>query len=269
MPRLEAGVHQPPPDCRKLLHPGAEKVDALPAGDLRVEAEVPGDLAEHDELLRGDLAAGDARHDRVGAVALDVGQEVIVGVLQCRLLTVEDVPVLQAGQDRGDCRLADVAAPAAAVPGISSVNVLIPLAATIPNSSARVWLKCSHSAVLTATPLSASSVFSSGTQEPQPVPALVAALMPATSVSPWPVIAVQIASLVTAWQEQTWASPGRARSLPRCPPRAPPPAGAIIVTGSPGSGRPTSGRSAAYLDASPTSTPPSSVFASSETTSLA
>ena len=63
---------------------GAEQVDALAAGDLRVEVEVPGDLADDDELLRGDLAAGDAGDDRVGAVPLEVGEEVVVGVLERR-----------------------------------------------------------------------------------------------------------------------------------------------------------------------------------------
>ncbi len=68
----------------QLLDPGAEHVDPLPAGDLGVEPEVAGHLADHDQPLRGDLAAGDARHHRVGAVALQVGQEVVVGVLQRR-----------------------------------------------------------------------------------------------------------------------------------------------------------------------------------------
>ena len=61
---FEARVDQAPPDLRQLLHPRAEQVDALPAGDFRVEPEVAGDLADDDELLRGDLAAGDARHHR-------------------------------------------------------------------------------------------------------------------------------------------------------------------------------------------------------------
>src|SRR5260370_15986521 len=152
---------------------------------------------------------------------------------------------------------------------ISSVNVLIPLVATSSNSSARVWLKCSHSALLTATPLSASSVVSTGTQEPQPVPALVAALRAGTSASRWPVIAAQMVSLVTAWQEQTCASPGSAlMTAPRAPAAPPLPADVIIDTGSPGSGRPTRGRSMVYFDASPTSTPPRGLFASSEMTSL-
>ena len=49
---LEAGVDQPPPDRGQLLHPRAEQVDPLAAGDLGVEVEVPGHLADHDQLVR-------------------------------------------------------------------------------------------------------------------------------------------------------------------------------------------------------------------------
>ena len=117
MPGLEAGVDQPAPDRRQLLDPRPEQVDPLPAGDFGVEPEVPGHLADDDQLVRRDLPARDPRHDRVRAVALHVGQEVVVGVLQRRLFAVEDVSGTQRGEDRGDDRLADVAAPAPAVPG--------------------------------------------------------------------------------------------------------------------------------------------------------
>ena len=50
VPGLEAGVDQPPPDLRQLLDPRAEQVDALAAGDLGVQAEVAGNLADHDQL---------------------------------------------------------------------------------------------------------------------------------------------------------------------------------------------------------------------------
>ena len=131
------------------------------------------------------------------------------------------------------------------------------------NSSVRVCAKCSHSALLICTPLSASNVFSSGTHEPHPVPAFVHAFTPATSVSPSALIESQIAPLLTAWQEQTCAESGNA------PDAAPSPSGEISVSGSPAISVPTSGRSSANLDASPTRMPPSSVLASSETTSLA
>ena len=52
VPGLEPGVDQPLPDRRQLLEAGAEQVDPLAAGDLRVEPEVRGDLADVDQPLR-------------------------------------------------------------------------------------------------------------------------------------------------------------------------------------------------------------------------
>src|SRR5690606_15463450 len=54
---------------------------------------------------------------RVGAVALQVGEEVVVGVLQGGLFAGEDVAVAQRGEDGGDGGFAHVAAAAGAVPG--------------------------------------------------------------------------------------------------------------------------------------------------------
>ena len=73
------------------------------------------DLAEDDQLFRRDLAARHARHDRIGAVLLQVGEEMIVGVLQRRVPRIEDHLVPARGEDRGDRRLADVAAAAFAM----------------------------------------------------------------------------------------------------------------------------------------------------------
>ena len=44
---LEPGVDEPLPDVGQLVEPRAEQVDALAAGDLRVEAEVGRDLRDH------------------------------------------------------------------------------------------------------------------------------------------------------------------------------------------------------------------------------
>ncbi len=121
---FEAGVDQLLPDVGQVLHLGAEQIDPLAAGDLRVQAVLLGDLAQHDQLLGRDLAAGDARHDGIQPAALHVGQEAIVGVLQRLMLRIEHVLVPQARQDRGDRRLADLAASAAAVAvAITSSNV--------------------------------------------------------------------------------------------------------------------------------------------------
>ena len=59
---------------------------------------------------------------RVGAVPLEVGQEVIVGVLQRRLLALQDVPTPEARENAGDHRLADVAAAAETVLGDKSAE---------------------------------------------------------------------------------------------------------------------------------------------------
>ena len=258
--RLEAGVDQPAPDVGQLLDPRAEQVDPLPAGDLRVETEVAGHLADHDQLVRGDLAAGYPRHHRVGAVALDVGQEVVVGVLQRGLLAVEDVPVAERGQDRGHHGLADVAAASGAVSGDQGRERADPRTRIRSNSSCREYAKCSQSAVDCATPASASSDLSSGTQEPQVVPARVHALTAGTSCAPVADRRPAPASLVTRCsctpaRRRAAPRPGRRRtgSRPACraPARRPRPA------------------ADAYADASPTRMPPSSVRASSVSASLA
>src|SRR5882672_2135044 len=107
--RLEPGVDELSPDERQLLDARAEEVDALRAGDLRVQAELLRHLPEDDELLGRDLASRNARHDRVGAVLLQVGEEVVVRVLQRRVLGLEDHLVPARGEDRRHRRLADVA----------------------------------------------------------------------------------------------------------------------------------------------------------------
>src|SRR5439155_25946404 len=83
-----------------LVQSSAEQVDALATGDLGVEAELLGDVADGDELVGRDLPTGHAGNHRVGAVALQVGQEVVVGVLEGGLLPGQDVAVAQRGQHR-------------------------------------------------------------------------------------------------------------------------------------------------------------------------
>src|SRR3546814_1825472 len=59
--------------------------------------------------------AGYPGHHRVGAVPLEVGEEVVVGVLEAALLAVEDVAGGQRREHRGHRRLAHLAALARAV----------------------------------------------------------------------------------------------------------------------------------------------------------
>src|ERR1700691_4427986 len=101
-------------DLQALLHAGTEHVNPLAAGDLRVEPEVLRDLTDQDQMLRLDVTAGHPRHHRVAAVLLNVGQEVVVGILQRGLLTVENVVGTGGGQDRSNNGFADIATLSAA-----------------------------------------------------------------------------------------------------------------------------------------------------------
>src|SRR5262249_2527692 len=103
------------PDVGQVLDARAEQIDALPAGDLRVEAVLLGDAPEHDELLGRDLAPRNARDYRVEARPLDVREEAIVRVLKRRAVVREDEVVMDAREDRRDRWLADLAAEASSV----------------------------------------------------------------------------------------------------------------------------------------------------------
>jgi hypothetical protein len=121
---FEAGGDQFFPDQRQLFHAGAEQVDALAAGDLGVEAVLLGHLADRDQAIGRDFAAGHARHHRVGAVLLDIAEEVVVGILQAGVFLLEHEVVPARRQDAGHHRLADVAAQALAVLGQQVVEAL-------------------------------------------------------------------------------------------------------------------------------------------------
>lgn len=101
------------------------------------------------------------------------------------------------------------------------------------------------------------------THEPHAAPAFVQALTAATSAQPSSCTAPRIVPAVTLLHEHTSASSGRSPVG-----AATPPSGMRYAAGSAPSSPPTSGRSDPYADASPTRMPPSSVFASSESTSF-
>ncbi|GJC96679.1 cellobiohydrolase A [Colletotrichum higginsianum] len=108
--RLHAGLDQHAPDVQQVLLLGAEHVDALPARDLGVQVVLGRDVADGDELIWRDLARRHPRHDAVGAVALDVAEEPVVGFLQAVHGLVHDVPVPQRREDAADGGLAGLAA---------------------------------------------------------------------------------------------------------------------------------------------------------------
>ena len=275
--RLEAGVDQPLPDGGQLLDAGAEQVDALAAGDLRVEVEVAGDLADGDELVGRDLAAGHAGHHRVGAVALEVGEEVVVGVLQRGLLAVEDVAVAQRREHRGHRRLADLAAPAACRASASSSandrDAARPARGrTAPGGcrrSARTGGRRPRCRPCGSS--SSSSSLSSGTQPPQPVPALVQALMRGDVVERRRAIARADRALGDVVARADVGAVGQRRRRRRD-------GGAAVGAGAGSSASARSGvgsvapghlhAASGSAAASPTSTPPSTRVPSASTTSL-
>src|SRR5882757_8003731 len=116
-------------------------------------------------------------------------------------------------------------------------KVRISVAEMIWNSSARDWLKCSHSALDCSTPSASSSCLSRGTHDPHDVPADVQDFSDPTS--PHPSAMAHVSSpLVTLLHEQICAESGSAPT-PKAP--APSLAGAINASGSPGSSLPTIG----------------------------
>src|SRR5262249_18591471 len=78
---FESGLDQRCPEVRQWIDAGPEQIDALAAGDLAVQVEPARNLADDDQLVRCNLAAGNARNDRVRPTALDIGEEPIIGVL--------------------------------------------------------------------------------------------------------------------------------------------------------------------------------------------
>ncbi len=136
---LEAGVGQLTPDRGQLVHLRAEEIDALAAGDLRVQAVFLGHLRDDQQLVGRDLAAGDARHHRIAAVLLQVREVVVVRVLQDGLVLLQHELVVLRGEDRADGGLADVAAEPLPCLPTSSPNVLICPTFTRWNSSWREY----------------------------------------------------------------------------------------------------------------------------------
>src|ERR1700741_5678185 len=111
-------------------------------------------------------------------------------------------------------------------------KVRISVAEMISKSSAREWLKCSHSALDCSTPSASSSCLSRGTHDPHEVPAAVHDLSAGTSAQPL-AIAPFRSPLVTLLHEQICAESGSA-PMPKAEAPVPDWAGAIRASGSPG-----------------------------------
>lgn len=67
-------------------------------------------MSDNDEFIRGDFSTGNTGYDGEGAVALDVSEELVVGVLQAVLGGRHDVGVVEGGKDGAEGGFADFAA---------------------------------------------------------------------------------------------------------------------------------------------------------------
>src|SRR5690606_23613583 len=113
VPGLETGRNQLGPDIRQLVQLGAEQVDTLATGDLGVEVVLAGHLAQHYELVRGEIAAGNSGSCRVGAFFLHVKLEGVVVIVRWLLRRISyDIDSTE-WDDEADYWLADIAPDAA------------------------------------------------------------------------------------------------------------------------------------------------------------
>ena len=112
---FEACFNQLAPDFRQVVLLRAKQADALGTGDFGVQVEFARDAAHGHQPFRRDFAPGRTRNHGVSAVFLNVREEIVVGVLQRRMLGLEHVLVPAGGQQRADGRFTYFTAVALAV----------------------------------------------------------------------------------------------------------------------------------------------------------
>ncbi|GAR58339.1 hypothetical protein NGUA15_00068 [Salmonella enterica] len=78
---FEARFNQLTPDFRQIVFLRAKQTDTLRTGNFGIEVKLAGDTTHGHQTFRGDFTARRARDHRVGAVFLDIRQEVIVSIL--------------------------------------------------------------------------------------------------------------------------------------------------------------------------------------------
>lgn len=82
MATLHTTFYQLRPDSEKVLLLGTEHVDSLTTSDFTVEVILLGYLADGDKFIGRDLTSRNSRDDGECAIALDISQESVIGVLQ-------------------------------------------------------------------------------------------------------------------------------------------------------------------------------------------
>ena len=100
MAGFKTRFNQLTPDFRQVIFLRAEQTDTLRTGNFGVQVKFTRDTAHGHQAFRGNFATRRARDHGVSTVFLDVSQEVVVGVLQRRVLWFEDV-LIPAGSQQG------------------------------------------------------------------------------------------------------------------------------------------------------------------------
>src|SRR5699024_3954578 len=278
---FEAGIDQAPPDLGQLVQAGAEHADALGAVELQVQAVVLGHLSQHEQLLGGDLAGRHPGDHRVGAVLLDVGHHVVVGVLQRSQLLADRAVQLPGGRaERGEDRCDHRPADRAAAPGAESGHdlgegVLASVLDQLVQLSARHREVLAHGGgdrdagalVLLVQELGqsrdAGAAHRAGRRALLDLADGGAAVLGDRAAD-----GAGIDVVARAHHRVVRQLGVRERSAGTLASATPAAEGAITAQGSAPRSLPTSGRSAVYSAMSPTQTPHSSFFASPDITSL-
>ncbi len=109
MTGFKSGIHQFAPDQRQLFQPGAKQIDTLTTGDFAVKLIAFGDMANGDQTVRRHLPGRHSRHNRIGAVFLDIGEVAVVGILQRQMCGLKQIVVPARRQHRAHQRFTDLA----------------------------------------------------------------------------------------------------------------------------------------------------------------
>ena len=117
MTGFEAGFNQLTPDLRQIVFLCAKHRQTLGAGDFGVEIKFTRDTTHCHQPFWGDFTTRRTRDHRVGAVFLDVSEEVVVRILQRSMFRLQNVFVPAGGQQRTDGWFTNFTAVALAVFG--------------------------------------------------------------------------------------------------------------------------------------------------------
>lgn len=103
---FHTSIDQLRPDLQQVLLLGAEHINTLTSSDFAVQVEFLGHLTDGNQLVGRNLSTRHPGHHRESSIALDVGEETVVRILQLVELSIHDVSIVKARENGGDGGLA-------------------------------------------------------------------------------------------------------------------------------------------------------------------